>query len=95
VLSHEVNEWINDPYVDSAVPPWRDLASNICINNVLETADPVEFILNSGFTVRTNRRTCHVTDTAGISWFAHDVPSWGIDGLYSYNGTLSPYNALC
>jgi hypothetical protein len=95
VLSHEVTEWINDPYVDNAVPAWRDPASNTCFNNLLETGDPVEFFATPSFTERTNGRIYHVTDAAGISWFAHDAPSWELGGAYSYNGTLRSPNALC
>ncbi len=95
VLSHEVTEWINDPFVDNVVPDWRDPASNTCFNNLLETGDPVEFLPTPSFVVRANGRDYHVTDAAGISWFAHDVPSWELGGAYSYNGLLTTPNALC
>jgi hypothetical protein len=95
VLSHEVTEWINDPYVDNFVPDWRDPASNTCFNNLLETADPVEFLPVHSFVVRSNGRDYHVTDAAGISWFAHDTPSWELGGAYSYDGLLTTPNVLC
>jgi len=95
VLSHEVAEWINDPYVANFVPPWRDPASGVCFNNLLEVGDPVEFLPNPSFTVRTDGRTYHVTDTAGISWFAHDVPSRELGGAYSYNANLTTFSTLC
>jgi hypothetical protein len=95
VLSHEVAEWINDPYLTNRVPPWRDPAGGTCFNNLLEVGDPVEFLPNPSFTVRTNGRTYHVTDVAGISWFAHDVPSREIGGAYSYAGNLKTFSALC
>ena len=95
VLSHEVTEWINDPFIDNVVPAWRDPASNTCFNNLLETGDPVEFLPVPSFVVRSNGRNYHVTDAAGISWFAHDVPSWELGGAYSYNGLLTMPNVLC
>ena len=95
VLSHEVAEWINDPYVNNIVPGWRDPASGVCFNNLLEVADPVEFLPNPSFTVRTDGRTYHLTDTVGISWFAHDVPSRELGGAYSYDGNLRTFSALC
>jgi hypothetical protein len=95
VLSHEVAEWINDPFVTNFVPPWRDPASGACFNDLLEVADPVEFLPNPSFTVRTDGRTYHVTDTAGISWFAHDVPSRELGGAYSYDGNLQSFSSLC
>jgi hypothetical protein len=45
--------------------------------------------------VQTNGNTYHVTDAAGISWFAHDVPSRELGGAYSYNGNLTTFNTLC
>jgi hypothetical protein len=95
VLSHEVAEWINDPYLTNRVPPWRDPAGGACFNNLLEVGDPVEFLPNPSFTVRTNGRTYHVTDVAGISWFAHDVPSRELGGAYSYAGNLETFSMLC
>ncbi len=95
VLSHEVAEWLNDPYVTNAVPAWRDPASGACFNDLLEVADPVEFLANPSFTVRTSGRTYHVTDVAGISWFAHDVPSRELGGAYSYDRNLTTFSSLC
>jgi hypothetical protein len=95
VLSHEVTEWINDPFVDNVVPDWRNPATNRCFNNLLETGDPVELLPKPSFVVRTNGRAYHVTDAAGISWFAHDAPSWELGGAYSYNRLLTTPNVLC
>jgi hypothetical protein len=95
VLSHEVAEWINDPYLTNVVPAWRDPASGVCFNDLLEVGDPVEFLANPSFTVRTSARTYHVTDVAGISWFAHDVPSRELGGAYSYQGNLTTFSTLC
>jgi hypothetical protein len=95
VLSHEVAEWINDPYVTNIVPAWRDPASGVCFNDLLEVGDPVEFLSNPSFAVRTSGRTYHMTDVAGISWFAHDVPSRELGGAYSYDGNLTSFSSLC
>ena len=65
VLSHEVAEWINDPYVTNFVPAWRDPASGTCFNNLLEVGDPVEFLPNPSFAVRTDGRQYHVTGPWG------------------------------
>jgi hypothetical protein len=95
VLSHEVAEWINDPYLGNVVPQWTDPASGACFSNLLEVGDPVEFLPNDGFEVTTRGRTYHVTDVAGLSWFAHDIPSRELGGAYSYNGTLTTFSGLC
>jgi hypothetical protein len=34
-------------------------------------------------------------DEAFLSWFAHDNPSIGIKGLYSYLGTFTSPSTLC
>ena len=41
-LSHEVSEWIDDPYVNNAVQPWKTpTAPQYGCTGVLETGDPV------------------------------------------------------
>jgi hypothetical protein len=95
VLSHEVAEWINDPYVNNTVPQWVVPGENTCFSNILEVGDPVEFLPNDSFPVTIRKRVFHVTDVAGVSWFAHDVPSHELGGAYSYNGTLSSFSTLC
>jgi hypothetical protein len=95
VLSHEVQEWINDPYVTNVVPDWIAPGNGTCFNNLLEVGDAVEFLPTPSFAVRTAGRTYHVTDVAGISWFAHDVPSRELGGAYSYAGNLTTYSTLC
>jgi hypothetical protein len=95
VLSHEVTEWINDPFVNNIVPVWINPGDGSCFSNILETGDPVEFLPRSSFEVRTDGRTYHMTDMAGISWFAHDVPSRMLGGAYSYDGNLTTFSELC
>ena len=96
VLSHEVQEWINDPYVTNTVPDWIAPGNGTtCFNNILEVGDAVEFLPTASFPVRSVGRTYNVTDVAGISWFAHDVPSRELGGTYSYAGNLTTYSTLC
>jgi hypothetical protein len=41
-LSHEVSEWLDDPYVNNAVQPWKTpRAPQYGCTGVLETGDPV------------------------------------------------------
>ena len=45
VLSHEVQEWINDPYVTNFVPDWVAPGNGTtCFNNLLEVGDAVELL---------------------------------------------------
>jgi hypothetical protein len=88
-FSHEVSEWYNDPFVNNVVPTWfSPIAPQYGCSNVLESGDPlvgVNFVVN-GY---------HLQDEAFKSWFAHDVPSEGIAGRYTYLGTFPSYSPLC
>jgi hypothetical protein len=51
-LSHEVSEWLDDPFVNNAVQPWlTPTAPQYGCTNLLETGDPVVAI---GFAMGTN-----------------------------------------
>jgi hypothetical protein len=95
VLSHEVAEWINDPYLNNIVPAWQDPSSGTCFSNLLEVGDPVEFLPGHSFEVAIKGHVFHLTDVAGLSWFAHDVPSHELGGAYSYDGNLTTFSADC
>jgi hypothetical protein len=82
-------------YEPNTVPDWQDPASGSCFSNLLEVADPVEFLPHHSFEVPIKDRTYHVTDVAGLSWFAHDVPSRELGGAYSYDGNLTAFSTLC
>ncbi len=71
-LSHEVAEWLNDPFYKNAVPPWVQPGETACGGGDLEVGDPVT---NYSFTV--NGYT--LQDIVGYSWFSRLVPSIGID----------------
>jgi hypothetical protein len=88
-LSHEVSEWINDPFIVNRVPNWSSpLAPQYGCVDALEVGDPltgVSFTVN-GYSLQ---------DEAFKSWFAHDLPSVGINGQYSYLGTFTSPAPLC
>jgi hypothetical protein len=95
VLSHEMNEWINDPFLTNIVPAWSysvpPLISNAC-SNLLETGDPLELV-NSP--VPLNGFTYHLQDAAFFSYFARQSPSIGYQGRYTFLGTLPSYSTPC
>ena len=70
-LSHEVAEWLNDPFVNNAVPGWS--ANEECGND-LEVADPLDAPAGSGVQVD----GYDLQDTAFFSWFARQSRSVGI-----------------
>ncbi|MDP9233742.1 MAG: hypothetical protein M3P01_04225 [Actinomycetota bacterium] len=88
-LSHEISEWYNDPFVINKTPTWfSPLAPQYGCSSYLEDGDPlvgVSFNVN-GYSLQ---------DEAFKSWFAHDVPSTGINGQYTYLGTFNSPSPLC
>jgi hypothetical protein len=49
-LSHEVSEWMNDPFVNNPTPPWQFANGAGCQAN-LENGDPLEVLENAAFPV--------------------------------------------
>jgi hypothetical protein len=82
VLSHEMTELFNDPFVNNATPFWLGPNGN-CQNN-LETGDVIENVPNAETTVAVNGTTFHVQNEALLQWFAGVTPSNAINGQYSY-----------
>ncbi len=88
-LSHEVAEWLDDPFVNNLTPNWSSaLAPGYGCVDWLEVGDP---LIAEDFEVD----GYHLQDEAFLSWFAHDVPSAGINGQYSLFGTLTSPSTLC
>jgi len=89
VLSHEVSEWLNDPFVDNVVPAWSvPSAPQYGCSNYLETGDP---LVGTAFHVNGYA----LQDEAFYSWFARQKPSIGIHGWYSYLGTFRHPSPSC
>jgi hypothetical protein len=87
-LSHEVSEWYADPFLTNSVVPWSSpLAPQYGCTSVLETGDPV---FGYGWNVpMPNGVTYHPQDEAFFSWFAHESPSRGLAGRYTYLNTFT------
>jgi hypothetical protein len=92
-LSHEVAEWLDDPFVDNAVQPWlTPTAPQYGCTGVLETGDPVVgvwFGLSGNPDPATNG-LWHPEDEVFANWFARNgttplgLGSW--DGRYTFMG---------
>jgi hypothetical protein len=67
-LTHEISEWMNDPFVNNSVPPWQFPFTNQCQAN-LETADPFEFFASDALPVTMNGFTYHPQTEALLQWF--------------------------
>jgi hypothetical protein len=89
-LSHEISEWYDDPFITNQTPNWSSpvTVSWYGCDSYLEVGDP---LINVAWTVN----GYHLQDEAFISWFAHDVPSRGFAGRYSYLNTLSGPATSC
>jgi len=86
-LSHEVSEWMNDPFGTNAViPSWQFPGKPGVCQSSLETGDPVEFLAPGliTFPVTIGGFTYHPQNEALLQWFAQVSPSNALDGAYSY-----------
>ncbi|HEX3222733.1 MAG TPA: hypothetical protein VHR35_09200 [Nocardioides sp.] len=81
-LSHEVQEWYDDPFVNNRVNPWlTPTAPQYGCTTDLETGDPV---VGYGFKVPLNGTVYHPEDEVHYSWFAREDPSRAEQGYYTY-----------
>jgi len=88
VLSHEVGEWMDDPFGTNQVRSWSvPQHPGICFSNLLEVGDAIEYFPDPTFPVTLNGKQYHMQDLAFFSWFTGQTPSIGAGGRYSY---LSP-----
>jgi hypothetical protein len=92
ILSHEIAEWMHDPFATNTVPEWKSplplSAAFYGCSNLLETGDPLD---DAAFTVKGYQ----LQDEAFLSWFAHQEPSIGINGQYTYLGTFGSPSPPC
>jgi hypothetical protein len=80
-MSHEINEWANDPFNDNAVPMWKLPGVDDC-NSTLEVGDPlVGTIFHAGGFV--------LQDVAYVEWFSRQQPSMALNGQYDVLGKFT------
>ena len=91
-LSHELNEWFNDPFTNNTVPNWiSPIAPQYGCNNFLEVGDPLVGVL---FTVN-GFSGDHLQDEVFFPWFARESKSKAINKLYTYLGTFTSLSKKC
>jgi|SRR5579872_215444 len=86
IVSHEVAEWMNDPYIANATPAWGHTGQVTGCQNNLEVGDPLTGFLAPPIAMP-NGYTYHLQELAFFSWF-FGAPSLGIHGWYSDNATF-------
>lgn len=100
-LSHEVSEWLNDPFVGALAIGFVNLippavlpgTGGACIIN-FETGDPLE-APPAVFTQVTNGTTYHLQDEVFLSWYLHTTPSFSVNGQYTLQNTFPSFSSLC
>jgi len=86
VASHEIGEWMNDPFGNNPTPPWGHTGQVGACQNNLEVGDPLtgteapRIAMPNGFTY-------HLQELAFFSWF-YNSRSVGVNGWFSDNGTF-------
>jgi hypothetical protein len=82
-LSHEVQEWYDDPFINNVVNPWlTPTAPQYGCTRLLETGDPV---VGYGFKIpMSNGITYHPEDEVHFSWFARQTPSIAAQHYFTY-----------
>jgi len=98
-LSHEISEWLDDPFTNNAVQPWRTpTAPQYGCTSLLEVGDPVVGVWfglpgNSYATDENSQGMWHPEDEVFAQWFGRGGiepvlgPSW--DGRLTFMGPLT------
>lgn len=94
-LSHELAEWLDDPFINNEVQPWfAPTAPQYGCVTLLETGDPVVgvWFRMSGNPMPGAGGWWHPEDNVFLKWFARDGEDPGLapsDGRYTYMGPLT------
>jgi hypothetical protein len=79
-LSHEVAEWLNDPFLNNVVPPYANGEGTGC-DTIMETGDQ---LVGNSVPVTINGFTYHPQTQDILQWFTREVPSSALGGLYTF-----------
>lgn len=82
-LSHEIGEWLNDPFGSNQTPEWQHPLASLGCQSTLETADPVAALPGSSFPVTLDGFTFHPQTQVLLPWFTRQ-PSDALDGAYTF-----------
>ncbi|HET9839681.1 MAG TPA: hypothetical protein VFR84_15755 [Candidatus Angelobacter sp.] len=82
-MSHEISEWMNNPFGSNLVPAWQVPGGTGCQNN-LETADPLAAMPNAGFPVPIDGFTYHPQNQVMLQWFQRGATSDALEGAFSF-----------
>jgi hypothetical protein len=91
VLTHELGELLNDPFVHNKTPAWGHIGEVRGCQASLEVGDPLS---GTNFTLIYNGFTYNPQELAFFSWFFR-TPSTGTGGLFSFEGTFKKSQGTC
>jgi hypothetical protein len=83
-MSHEISEWMNNPFGANVVPAWQPVGSSAGCQTNLETADPVAALPNAGYPVNLDGFTFHPQTQVLLPWFTRQGAQDSIDGALSF-----------
>jgi hypothetical protein len=86
-ISHEVGEWMNDPFGNNPTPAWGHVGQVGGCQGNLEVGDPLTPTPAPTIFNPVNGFTYHMQELAFFSWF-YGAPSVGVHGWFSDNGTF-------
>jgi chitinase len=82
-MSHEISEWMNNPFGGNTVPAWQVPNSIGCQNN-LETGDPLALMPTAGYPVLIDGFTYHPQNQVLMQWFQRGHASDAFEGAFSF-----------
>jgi hypothetical protein len=86
-ISHEVAEWMNNPFNHNAAPAWGHTGQVTGCQGNLEVGDPLTGHIAPPIFNPANGFTYHMQELAFFSWF-FGAPSVGVHGWFSNNATF-------
>ncbi len=86
-ITHEVSEWMADPFVNNMAPNAVIPDSGGACLNFLEVGDPIEFLPNQMAPITVHGKVYHTQVETMVQWFSREVPSSAFAGAYSYPDT--------
>jgi chitinase len=82
-MSHEISEWMNNPFGGNVVPTWQVPNSSGCQSN-LETGDPLALMPNAGYPVLIDGFTYHPQNQVLMQWFQRGAASDAFESAFSF-----------
>ena len=100
-MSHEIAEWMNDPFIGNVTPEWRfpywPFADPVGCLDLFEVAHVLELLPDPSYPVTLGGMTYHPQNQATASWFAREPAGSTTSLSYSFPDTslLTTYSQPC